>query len=384
MKVRRFFLILIAFTLGFDEVLSADLSQITIYVSTSKTDVGVHFLVSDPSGKRTGRNPVTGRRLLEIPGAGYVTEGIDDDVTGTPGTESMMFSVRPTIQGKYVVELQGMRDTEYELSINASNRENRPFPTLESSGTIKTNEILRYVLLFDPTPGGSPPVLQKVSDDPFSLQPFSSQLAGACQAVSLTGNARIEGPVLAGGAVTMSGNSRIVGNLTSASLKKTGNARVDGQVVASSAPVPCAFVDMPALISDFQAANDNARIPANYLVGGKLVLKGTDRLTLPGGRYLLESLDLSGNAALTAEPGVRLLSKGKASLSGNAKIVSASGDVMLYVSSPQGASMSGNSQGKGIVYAPGGPLKLTGNAQLSGRAFAKDLDASGDTTVKLP
>jgi hypothetical protein len=364
-------------------------SDMLISLSSGDNPIKVRAFIVDPQGRRFGRDPRTGVSYYEVPNTGYDLSSIAaDDGSEDATPEGEDFYIGPLMEGTYMISVYALSPSTYTLLVGASDNAGKPYATMTTTGALSAAGVSSlYHLSVNPTPGLPGPVLVKYASvgDAFNSAPFATQLVGSCMGATLSANARIEGAALSGGPVTMSGNSRIVGPLTSPKLTRSGNARVEGQVTISSSPVTCSFVDMPALMADLQATNDNGKIPAKYLSAGKLKLKRNDKLILPSGRFLLEGLELSDNATLTAGGTVNILSKGQVIISGNAKTIAANPPaLMVYTSSNGGAAISGNGEFKGVLYAPRGKIGTSGNGKLFGRAFGKKVDMAGDSLIVLP
>lgn len=75
------------------------------------------LLVTNPAGKRTGYDPVTNKSYSEIPNALYVTEGMDNDVTGAidPDPTKIFTSGAGAPQGTYKLQVTGTGTGTYTL-----------------------------------------------------------------------------------------------------------------------------------------------------------------------------------------------------------------------------------------------------------------------------
>jgi hypothetical protein len=76
------------------------------------------LLLTDPSGRRTGINPLTGQSFSEIPSSIYHEFGQDDDETGEMDANTIKeVEVAPAVDGEYKVDVLGTTDGTYALEI---------------------------------------------------------------------------------------------------------------------------------------------------------------------------------------------------------------------------------------------------------------------------
>jgi hypothetical protein len=77
----------------------------------------VELLVTDPLGRRVGRDPIINRSYNEIPGAFYGLKGIDDD-DGDPDTEpAKEIDIRNPESGKYQITAIGTDNGTYDIDV---------------------------------------------------------------------------------------------------------------------------------------------------------------------------------------------------------------------------------------------------------------------------
>ncbi|UCD63065.1 MAG: hypothetical protein JSW34_09935 [Candidatus Zixiibacteriota bacterium] len=72
------------------------------------------LLVTDPAGRRTGLDPLTGRSFEEIPRASYYDDSIGDP-DGTAMMEARGFHARRPLSGDYKLTVTGTADGDYSL-----------------------------------------------------------------------------------------------------------------------------------------------------------------------------------------------------------------------------------------------------------------------------
>ena len=123
-------------------------------------DSFVQFVVTDPSGRRTGFDVATGEALNEIPGAGYdrlpttidYEAGIVDD---DPPTRITMAG--PDV-GEYVVDATGLGDGTYSFQIASwddTGQHVASVPTIRGQ-PVAMGDRFRYTIVYDSKPGAVP------------------------------------------------------------------------------------------------------------------------------------------------------------------------------------------------------------------------------------
>lgn len=128
----------------------------------------VHFIVTDPLGRRTGTDPrgapdpAIGIDIDEIPGANYAIETVGDipDNEGDPVridySHVFMYSFdSPQNDGMYLIQTIGVRSSLFRLYVTVSPRGNstiQPFRT-EIRGLIDKDSVLEYRFDYRSQPG---------------------------------------------------------------------------------------------------------------------------------------------------------------------------------------------------------------------------------------
>jgi len=124
-----------------------DISGLDLGVGNNAT-----LLLTDSAGRRTGRDPVAGRILQEIPRSAYGEDAIDNDVTGEPATETThLLGVFRPAEGEYDLLLTGLQTGPYELSVRAFSRDGADQPPILEKGNIQTLSSIRFRLIFSAT-----------------------------------------------------------------------------------------------------------------------------------------------------------------------------------------------------------------------------------------
>ncbi len=135
--------------------IAADRSSFYFSLSDLSTHTAVHFFVTDPLERQTGRL-VTGTLVEQIPDSSYGIEGVDPEESGFGG-ETSTFHMRPTAAGTYTVTVLGEATTSYLLTLLAENQAGQHVDaaTLDIRGFIVAGSTRQYQLQFDPTSNAS-------------------------------------------------------------------------------------------------------------------------------------------------------------------------------------------------------------------------------------
>ncbi|MBI4518255.1 MAG: hypothetical protein HY699_20840 [Deltaproteobacteria bacterium] len=216
--------------------------------------------------------------------------------------------------------------------------------------------------------------------------PFSNALFGR-QSVTLNGNAATDsydstlgnygganvsqnGHVRSNGPVTLNGNATVKGNAMPGPnnvVTLNGNAAVTGSTTAAKQPMTLGA----------------AQVPAGTTYLGSINLSGNSAMTLNPGTYTAASISLSGNASLTinnAAGPVYLYVTGTVSASGNG-IATGSNDstrFILYQIGGSSVAIVGNGLFRGGVYAPDSNLAVSGNGDLYGSFVGNQISINGN------
>ena len=119
-----------------------------------------HFVVTDPDGRKTGRDPRgaekpwQGRPIREIPGASYATFSVGDaptDYQADPRDLQFEFTYRvktPDGVGDYGIEVIGFKIGEYRLYVDVDPKPNSNLKARKfaRAGVIGENQTVSYVL----------------------------------------------------------------------------------------------------------------------------------------------------------------------------------------------------------------------------------------------
>ncbi|MEK7388849.1 MAG: hypothetical protein AAB036_04050 [Elusimicrobiota bacterium] len=357
---------------------SEDDSSFYFYSSDGSTRTAVYFSITDPIGRRTGRLS-DGTLVKQIPGSSYGTDSVDPEEGPEYGVENTVFHMTPVQAGIYTITILSAWSTNYEFMLSAHNSVYQDVSAVNLLRSPIIAGVAQQVeITFDPVSAN------RIDYKPvIDTSPLTAQAVGACSAVNLTGNVRMAGPVKVNGALTLSGNARIEGDATALPVNLSGNASITGTITRSSASLTCFPIDLTFTRQVLEASNDNASIPAGFLNGGVLRVTGNSTLTLPAGTYIVDRLEVSGNAKFRANGAVNLFVRQSASLSGNSETGALGAPITMLVESNSDQALSGKSI-RATFYAPNAKAVLSGNALFSGRLHAGRVDMGGNSKVEAP
>ena len=218
--------------------------------------------------------------------------------------------------------------------------------------------------------------------------------------VSMLNNAHVMGDVVAGGDVELRHNADTYGNLYLAgSLTLRNNAEVHGEVTELGvAPEPCECgYDVNYVLAYRSEHNDNAILESDtdiapYLENGSLHVAKNKHVTLPGGIYYFQSVELENNAELSLEPGaaVELYIEQEFVAKNNADV---SNDpyraedllIVLGTDAEQGEELhiENNADLGLMLYAPRADLVYSNNVDLYGGIVVRDFHEENNGHVMV-
>jgi hypothetical protein len=254
------------------------------------------------------------------------------------------------------------------------------------------------IVLTDNT-GGYPGTQQTVDLSGIGVLTYAVYATGSsCQAVSLSGEARIEGNVATNGNVQLSGEARVIG-LTYAANTGIGSCRngipgmtIPGQMNNSISHLKVTLVNFTTLTpvlpgsADVKVNEEGAQLgPGAY---HDIVVNGESTLTLLPGIYNINSIKLTGESRIKIASGGRVTlyvaaSKNPLDLSGGS-ISNTSNDPTNFLIVYNGTGeidLSGESDSYAIVYAPNAAVKLKGEASWHGALVVNTLGDSGEGKI---
>ena len=149
--------------LGFADAATHNFGGVTQAVNSGSFFVifrsPVHFIVTDPQGRRTGYDVASGHYIREIPGAMYDDGpgGGGPDRTEPPAQDAHFpkaFGIPQATAGEYAIAVTGTHDGTYSMDVLSYDTTDKAtsLPSVEDQ-PIQMGEKVRYTLSYDPTPG---------------------------------------------------------------------------------------------------------------------------------------------------------------------------------------------------------------------------------------
>jgi hypothetical protein len=117
----------------------------------------VEFIVTDPNGKRTGFDSISGQIISEIPESNYTPESLGDDIdpmSGDNTPEVKQFELLAPLSGTYTVQVIGTGTGRYSLDLLGYNNDGIPSITIVS-GNSSLGSIATYQIAYSPNQGVS-------------------------------------------------------------------------------------------------------------------------------------------------------------------------------------------------------------------------------------
>ena len=132
--------------------------RIDIHPAEGKMEPAAEALLTDPSGRKAGIDPASGRQLKEIPNSYYEREGLDDDETGEPGPASAILDVVGPAEGDYILRVTGTEDGSYDMEAMTYDADHGSsyYPFLKVP--IKKGKTHIYAFTYRQYPGGQIPI----------------------------------------------------------------------------------------------------------------------------------------------------------------------------------------------------------------------------------
>lgn len=118
-----------------------DISELDLAVTGN-----VSLLLTDSDGQRTGRDPISGRQLQEIPNSIYFEDSV-------PGEVNQSIQILQPKAGRYQVILIGLGMASYQLSIRTFSRSGESQPELIKKSNLTQGSKINFILRFTNMPG---------------------------------------------------------------------------------------------------------------------------------------------------------------------------------------------------------------------------------------
>jgi len=132
------------------------------FTFTDMTGLTVSFhspgelLITDPSGRRLGADPLTNTSFQEIPNSAYNNEPLEDDDTQIPDDDSdtmKSLELVSPLTGDYTLTVTGTGEGTYDMEIAGMDTNGQPSVSTFSAVPISTNQVQTMVIHYDSTPG---------------------------------------------------------------------------------------------------------------------------------------------------------------------------------------------------------------------------------------
>jgi len=205
--------------------------------------------------------------------------------------------------------------------------------------------------------------------------PFAVGVIWGRDSVTISGGAKITGPVSSNGQVTVSGST------TQVTGKVTSNDSLQFKQMDCPASYTPVFSGSKGVTYE-----DGSTTKKTKLAAGTLLVASGANLTLSPGTYYFSDLVLAGNGSLTTQGKVTIIVGDTLNTSGG-YIVNASNAAANLTIQECGASASqwfvtGGSSAEFGIYAPTHPVALSGQASIrSGAIVAASIDDSGGVGI---
>jgi len=114
------------------------------------------LLVTDPLGRRTGADPLTGQSYNEIPNGSYETEFLEDPEEEGAGAEAKAIEIsRPDAAGEFTLRVTGTDNGTYDLQIVGYDVQNTPSSASYDDIPITTAAVHAYAFAYDKASGST-------------------------------------------------------------------------------------------------------------------------------------------------------------------------------------------------------------------------------------
>jgi hypothetical protein len=112
------------------------------------------LLLTDPQGRRTGRDPIRNVDCREIPNSGYGDESIADAETREPVPPEMELDIREPMDGTYILQVVGTENGSYSLYIRPQDRAGKsPAQAFFAQMPTFPGAVHQYILEYSASPG---------------------------------------------------------------------------------------------------------------------------------------------------------------------------------------------------------------------------------------
>jgi len=109
----------------------------------------VSILVTDPNGRRSGRDAVAGVTLSEIPSSTYTVESIGPpDPASEPGVPTAAVSIPSPVEGIYKATVGSQTTSGYHLEINGYDTDGKANLTVDTTGSVSAGQVKNHSFTF--------------------------------------------------------------------------------------------------------------------------------------------------------------------------------------------------------------------------------------------
>jgi hypothetical protein len=124
-------------------------TQLTIVVHSP-----IELVITDPAGRRTGHDPISGQSYAEILDATYGVESISAQDGSTSTIDSLVFSTGAPLSGTYSVQMFGTGNGAYQMDVMATDAADG-VSTDTLTGTVTTGQQSTLALDYSTAPGSA-------------------------------------------------------------------------------------------------------------------------------------------------------------------------------------------------------------------------------------
>ena len=217
-----------------------------------------------------------------------------------------------------------------------------------------------------------------------AVTPLQLDVLAAVDGLHMSGTSELAGRVESNGAVLLSGNARIAGDVSAKTIDIAGKAQVTGQNISGVSTLNAEPIELAGIAQKTSGVNNNAAIDPKYLTDGRFTVSAKAGFTLSTGTYYFKGVNLSGGCNITVSGEVDILVDGDINISGGSSLNAAGPASALNIFSNTASTLAFTGGGNlaAYIYAPYSHLKLAGNALLGGHYFVKTAEVNGAGIVQ--
>ncbi|MBB5335729.1 pilus assembly protein TadG-related protein [Pectinatus brassicae] len=201
----------------------------------------------------------------------------------------------------------------------------------------------------------------------------------------VTGNAHSNQNLEISGNASLLGNAEAVGNITLGGSSSVTSVTAHGNILISGSSTVSSSTQNSSNVTNIPMPDFANEIQTNAEAVGQSYTKDPKwkNSTLSGAIYVNDDVKISSNNTISSTG--QLLVNGTITISGNLTAADNTNQQQLAIYSLSNANdaitISGNTTIDGIIYAPKGNVKITGNVTVNGSIVAKTISISGHLTV---